>query len=281
MKKILVPTDFSPFSDYGLHMAVHIAKVIGPVRIYLLNIIPPPVITGFFPSSDMAEIEESRVYVAALHHANKKRLKRQMDEYQDFGVPIRTVIMIDHISDGLERFITQHHIDMVVMGTSRESTLDEYFLGNHTEQLMRIASCPVITVKKPIKDFHIKNILLGIDLKSEWKSQLSLIRDFSAIFQAELHLLNICEIDEDQKEISQQLEKIAIQNHLESYSINVKYEENKEAGLIRFARENQCDMIVLLSHQRSAIQHFFMGSISEDLVKYTDLPVMSIGLKAA
>ncbi len=55
-------------------------------------------------------------------------------------------------------------IDLVVMGTSGEENAAEAFTGNHTEQVIKISKCPVLSVRDgfQIKDFN--KIVLAVNV---------------------------------------------------------------------------------------------------------------------
>jgi nucleotide-binding universal stress UspA family protein len=281
MKRLLVPTDFTDIAEYGLTMALQIAKQCAEVEIYLLNIITPPESAAFSSTGEMINYEEGLMYASALRKANQKKINSLASQYRDQGVRIVPAIIIEHMQDGIQRFIDDYEIDLVVMGTSRQSTFEEYFIGNHTEQVMRVARCPVIAVKEPVKEFKLKDILLTLDLKSPSEYCIKYVKDFAEDFQSAIHLLYVSNEKNQKQERLQQLEQLALKCELTNYTVNVISERNKEAAIIRFAKENHMDMIASITHGRSGFAHLILGSISEDLVKDTDLPVFSINSKAA
>lgn len=280
MKRLLVPTDFSDIAEYGMSMAVQIAKQCDDCEIYLLNIITPPESAAFSSTGEMINYEEGLMYVSALRKANKKKLNSIASQFRTEGVTIIPSLIIEHLQDGIHRFIDEHEIDLVVMGTSRESTFEEYFIGNHTEQVMRVSRCPVIAVKNPVTEFRIKDILLIVDIKQPAPYCIKYVRQFAEDFNAAIHLLYITKENNEQQH-NEKLEKLALEAELTNYTVNILRDKNKEAAIIRFARENRMDMIASITQGRSGLAHLIMGSISEDLVKDTDIPVFSINYRAA
>ncbi|HSR67545.1 MAG TPA: universal stress protein [Acidobacteriota bacterium] len=51
------------------------------------------------------------------------------------------------------------------------------------------------------------------------------------------------------------------------------------AGIVEYAEENKVDMIVMGTHGRSALGHFFLGSVAEKVVRHAPCPVLSVGPK--
>ena len=48
-----------------------------------------------------------------------------------------------------------------------------------------------------------------------------------------------------------------------------------EDGIFNYSIKNKIDSIALPTHGRRGLAHFFSGSISEDLVNHSDIPVIT------
>ena len=51
---------------------------------------------------------------------------------------------------------------------------------------------------------------------------------------------------------------------------------NPAAKIIEIAKSSDIDLIVLGTHGRSGIAHFFMGSVAERVVQLADCPVLTV-----
>ncbi len=49
------------------------------------------------------------------------------------------------------------------------------------------------------------------------------------------------------------------------------------AGILEHALDNNFDMIVMGTHGRSALAHFFLGSVAEKVVRHAHCPVLTVG----
>jgi nucleotide-binding universal stress UspA family protein len=47
-------------------------------------------------------------------------------------------------------------------------------------------------------------------------------------------------------------------------------------AILRTARENQCDLIVMGTHGRAGLNRFLMGSVAEEVVRKAPCPVMTV-----
>jgi nucleotide-binding universal stress UspA family protein len=53
--------------------------------------------------------------------------------------------------------------------------------------------------------------------------------------------------------------------------------EGDPAGaILRAARENQCDLIVMGTHGRAGLNRFLRGSVAEEVVRKAPCPVMTV-----
>lgn len=52
----------------------------------------------------------------------------------------------------INRYVDEHDVDLIVVGTHGRTGVDRYLLGSVTEKLLRTASVPVLTVRRPEDD---------------------------------------------------------------------------------------------------------------------------------
>lgn len=280
MKKILVPVDFSEECYYGLNLAIKIAqKTLG--QIFLLNCVPPPTPT-FNSLGDMIkhkeEVDDEHRFTYELIKSTKHKMEDLVQEFISENVPLMPVIKVAELPDGVTEVIEQEGIDLVVMGTSGETAFSELLSGNHTEQVIRIFKCPVISVKKNVERFELKNILLATDLRTETVEKIEYVKRFAHLFNARIHVLHIADTDETEAEVRDKLANFAYKHQLENYSLNVLDYGDEVKGIRDFARQINADMIVAITHPRSSLADFIFRrhSISEELVEESFRPVLTL-----
>src|SRR5688572_32883321 len=121
MKKILVPTDFTPIAELGLRLAVEIAKRSG-AAISLVNFTRHPFGQTFSVTGEVntdTDRDDERFTIQLLK-ANKAKLEALDARYSQSGVVINHAIIDDDLPDGIDQYLQQELIDLVVMGTSGE-----------------------------------------------------------------------------------------------------------------------------------------------------------------
>jgi nucleotide-binding universal stress UspA family protein len=80
-------------------------------------------------------------------------------------------------------------------------------------------------------------------------------------------------------------ERAQIENYLEKHKLpdlschTVVLEGSGADPLLKFADENDMELIVMTSHGHTGLEHWLFGSVAERVVRYASCPVMTIGRK--
>src|SRR5688572_24849486 len=123
MKKILVPTDLSDVAELGLRLAVEIAKRCG-ATISLVNFTRHPLGKTFSSTGEInLGVDETEVpFNIELLKATKDKLEILVADYLKEGVTVNFAIIDDKFKDGIDTYLSNENIDLIVMGTSGEET---------------------------------------------------------------------------------------------------------------------------------------------------------------
>lgn len=145
LKKILMPTDFSSCAGSALGHAVALAEQFG-AELHLLHVVvlhqDDPHNPGYtFPGLDelhqrMEEVASSEMqrWVADPRAAGLKVVEAQT----------RHIAAAPAILD----YAARENIDLIVLGTHGRRGLRRFLLGSVTEEVVRSASCPVLTYRE-------------------------------------------------------------------------------------------------------------------------------------
>jgi len=85
----------------------------------------------------------------------------------------------------------------------------------------------------------------------------------------------------DEEEYQRYIEKQLAEESMDTDSrVSVKTTQKQNisaaAGIIESIQEDGCDLVVMGSHGRSALTHFFLGSVTEKVVRYSPVPVLTV-----
>jgi nucleotide-binding universal stress UspA family protein len=141
MKTLLVPTDFSEHSARALEVAREIAQLSGGkihlLHCYQLNVggVSPYGVT--IPDDFNARVRDAA-------EAELSALEKSVAET---GVAVEAHLTPRYPSEAISDLARELDADLIVMGTRGATGLKHILLGSVAERTLRIAPCPVLTVK--------------------------------------------------------------------------------------------------------------------------------------
>lgn len=149
LKHILVPTDFSEPSHVALRYATALADRFGAC-IHLLHAIQSPFEQPWAAeiyAVSMADFEQVARRESDLEMA-KMLSAADREKYcaclvTEVGPPFLTIL----------NYAAREAIDLIVMGTHGRGAIAHLLIGSVAENVVRKASCPVLTVRHPEHEF--------------------------------------------------------------------------------------------------------------------------------
>lgn len=285
MKKILVPTDLSPIAERGLSLAVEIAER-SEAEISLVNFTRHPFGKTFTAMGEVRSKvdQEGELFNLQLLHINKQKLDALAEKCSQRGVDIQTAIVDEDFKDGIDEYLHRESIDLIVMGTSGEENATEAFTGNHTEQVIKISTCPVLSVRDgyQVKDFS--KIVLAVNVmkdKSHVNNALNTLADLAACFDSHIYLVHVRDraTDYSNLDLNMYFTKMAEDAALRNYTVNIFEADDQANGVIAFAREIKAGLIAVIKNSSDGIFRIFSNHFSDRLVKEVGRPVFTFNLQ--
>jgi nucleotide-binding universal stress UspA family protein len=170
--------------------------------------------------------------------------------------------------------------DLIVIGSRGHNDFDGIFTGSNTEKVVRYSTTPVLVVKSKPKNVDFNHVVLAIDFNvnsvSPVKNALELLKQLAkkvTLLHINLPNLGFLSTDEIQEQVDEFL-KLGKLEHIKD-SIDFTADHNVEDGIINYAKREDADVLAIITHGRTGLNHFFGGSISEDLVNHSKLPVVT------
>jgi nucleotide-binding universal stress UspA family protein len=140
LKQILIPIDFSDYSDQALRWGVSLAQKYG-AQLLLLHVIPEVLeeVSARESAGEQLVIDLTAEVEAQLHEIARQGLKE--------GVAVDVRVADGEPADAILRMARQEKVDLIVMGTHGRTGLSHLLLGSTAEAVVRAAACPVFTVR--------------------------------------------------------------------------------------------------------------------------------------
>lgn len=141
LRRILVPTDFSPPAQTALAYAKTLAAEFGS-RLYLLHVIATPEVSW--------GAEASTYSWPTLLADLEKDARTQLQDLIAAGDPVADRVTMETMTgvpvDGILDYAETHQIDLIVMGTHGRGMVGHLLLGSVAERVVRRSPAPVLTL---------------------------------------------------------------------------------------------------------------------------------------
>jgi len=281
MIKILVPTDFSTCANNAVDVALQIANQLnGEVHFY--HRMDLPNIWNELSVEEKTAFTETQVKIKKTHEALNQLEKRSKEAYPK--VRITTTFSQGHLISTITQYVDAFDIDLIVMGSHGASGINEWLIGSNTQKVVRLAHCPVLTIKNSIEKIDFSHIVFAANYDSNLKPAFRQLIDFARLFNAHLHLLTVDTpsfYQEPQYAVIESMEEFK-QLCKEKVECSIHHFEdlNTLQGIKHFSEKFDIKMVAMATHGRKKLARAIMGSLTETVVNHLEIPVLSINLKA-
>jgi nucleotide-binding universal stress UspA family protein len=271
---ILVPLDFSASSLNALETALHLAKQ-QQAKITLLNVVDSGLIFGFKGAYYVSEkaIDDMVEASAGMLHpllANLKEHKLECTSQIKVGLVPQVIV----------KTASDNDVDLIIMGAHGASGVREFIIGSTAQQVIKITSCPVLTVPANKKWVDFKTILFPIRPIAEGVEKYDFLRKIIRHDNTSIKVLILASTDYD-------VEKKTLQKLVKELKTKVTEDEIKISGslksggnmpkaVLRMSKSVGADMIVITLKNETAFKQSFIGSFEQYIVNHATVPVLSI-----
>jgi len=298
VRRMLVPVDFSEPSVLAIDYASKIATRLGAELNLIYVLEPPPLLTGM--RGTPLYITDAESGLRAREHL---RIVAELHE-----LPLRSEYI--HVRKGrpfdeICQLAREIDIDLIVLPTRGNTDLKHLALGSTAERVVRHAQCPVLVLRAgskpgsnrrwPAESPSFRRIVVPVDFSRNSIRGLAYAKVIAREFASSLLLLNSVQPqyfvtnDEyaryDFPMLIEQVEKLAQRQMRELVRAtnwqDLKVESTVEIGhagqqICERARDRRADLIVISSHSRKGLEHMFIGSTAEFVVRHARCPVLVV-----
>ncbi len=310
IERVLVPVDFSECAGPALRQATVWAQRCG-AELHFLHVARVP----WYLGATRTSVEELRALkivarvkadaeMAGLVVFVKRQTGQEPRSKVTHGTPRNVILEAAELSD----------YDLIVMGTHGRTGLAHLFLGSTTEGVVRRAPCPVLTVRgDPVqapapaeaaaagsaKEGQLKKILVPVDFSRHSRAALEYALGLSKIFDAAVEVQHVVEIQPSYAPVGDPLVSGRVINPVGPFiafaesraveQLTAMLEPFEAQGWkigrkvvmgyprdVLLAAARSYDLIVVGTHGRKGLSHFFLGSVAEQIVRRASCPVLTI-----
>jgi nucleotide-binding universal stress UspA family protein len=278
MKKIIVPTDFSPNAGKALNFAVEIAKV-AKASVLLVHV------------SDMVDIPFREKTALELKYnlphddciqLELSNIQQDIETGKQFSID--TKLYAGHISTTIIQAAEENHADMIIMGTLGDAAFKEKLFGSITAAVIGKSTIPVLAV--PIlSEWDVpKHILMVVNHFEEDPAMAKPAIELAALFDAKVTVVVFTDkqtaVPADYLENARGI--VSYEEKLKAAFNDINLEPDRLYGndfvetLDEYIDENYIDILVMLTHKRNLAESLFHRSMTKKMSYHTNTPLLAI-----
>ncbi|MGB9765279.1 MAG: universal stress protein [Candidatus Saccharicenans sp.] len=280
IKNILWATDFSSEAQMALIQADYLAKKFG-ASIKALHVVP-----DFAPAlyetrgvvvAELVERQEESQMIA------QEKLKKISEKT---GIKFsKTMVEIGSAGRKIPEVAEKEKCQLIAIGRKGMSALEKILMGSVASKVLRHSRIPVLVTPKKRKNPEIKNILVPTDFSENEEKERDYAWFVASKLKADLTLIYILELydfkfspDQVKKIMDEALERLKNRKRRKAeFQVKevVVRDLNAAAGIVTYAAKERFDLI-LMSTCVSPVERFFLGSTTEKVISYTNVPVLAL-----
>jgi nucleotide-binding universal stress UspA family protein len=273
VKKCIVPTDFSETSKNAARFAVQLAAEIKDCSLVLYHAFDP--VTAGSDGSLLPDNDQDARKQISLSALNN--LKNDLARIAP--VPIACVAEEGSLINNLEKIFHHQELDLIIMGITGATRLDQILMGSNTLKVVEQKFCPVMIIPPDAVYRSIKTVIFCSDFKDvEATTPIKALRSILDIFKPAFHVVNVD--TEHYVELSDafKAEKARLEDMLSGY--NPEFSFIRMYGFVEsinlFAQDRQADLIITVPRRHSFLGGLFKTSHTQKLAYHSHIPILAV-----
>ena len=279
-QKILVPTDFSKYSEKVLEC---VRELPGAKEVVLLNVVGPadPLARVWDPGG---RIEDA-----------KAKLDEQKKILEDRGLNVKIraeVIMEGEIARVIQKVADQEKISLIAMSAKGKGVVEGIVLGNVAKNILRYGNTNLLLMRYKVLEDHgeptlerfcshpFSKVLCPTDLSDPAFETIAFIKGIRGV--GEILLQHVVFRGETWKEVEGHVVEAtknlnAISNEIEQAGLKVKVQVSVGSPaeqISDFASKEDVSLIVMNAYGKGWLKQLTVGSTTYDVAKMADRPVL-------
>jgi nucleotide-binding universal stress UspA family protein len=278
-KNILVPYDFREMSEITLGQTYNLARLT-ELDITLLHVYEEanPVTRMFIDdkSDDIIKKIEGKLQEVAV------RAKAES------GIEIHTMVARGRVHAKIVEVAEMIQAKYIVMSLSSnfEPEPDKKMVGANLSRVIRSAKCPVMTITSKTHYDGCRSILLPLDLSKQTRHKVTWAIDVAKKFNSKIKVVSALWSKNNEEVVTQiRGQLIQVRKFIEEKGVEVSAEiiESEHGSrtlipaILDYAhQQGDIDLIMIMTQQEVGWVEFFVGSHATEIIRSSDIPVMSV-----
>ncbi len=223
----------------------------------------------------------------------------EMARSADADLEVMTVVTRGTPFQSIREYATRREIDVIAMGTTGRTGLDRVLLGSVTENVLRTARTPVLAVPPNADATEIDDVAFGeFLLPTDGSDGAEIAADWGIALASQLESIVHAVYSVDTSRVSRAKAPDELLSALEDSGEDALETVRQRADdadvtvsgalatgppadvILATSGERDVDLIVMGTHGRTGVGQWFLGSVTENVVRQADVPVFCVPVSA-
>ncbi|MCS6990207.1 MAG: universal stress protein [Chloroherpetonaceae bacterium] len=279
VKHILCPIDFSEKSLQVIDHATRLADVFG-AKISALNVVDDmaPEYASYRRSArDMQALRRT------LEQDSQNRMKLHIEPRLRSFADSQALTVFGKPAEVIVKVAKERRAELIMMATRSLGLASQFILGSTTYKIVRTAPCPLMVFSKPELKFRALRILFPTDFSELSMLSLPYLYKLALDYGSDVHIVHFRQAhnaaSRDPAREMDALRRNAASNRIPFNRIivndNIKG-VTPGAAVLKYAKDNGIDLIVLSAHGMSGYKQFFLGTTAVEVSSKSECPVLIV-----
>jgi len=203
-------------------------------------------------------------------------------QFEGANVDVKQIVQEGDAGETICDIARSHRCDLVVIGATGRSAIERILLGSTSDYIATHAPCSVLVVRPGMTIEQRDGLCIAIGYEESGPAQAALeeIEEFKWGKQVELHVVSVCQnlallpsaaVDEIRMGAKRAFERL--HGMAESTQTHLVEKNHIGEGLVNFAEDHHCDILVVGETPRTRLGRVLMGSTTRFVLRHAPCSV--------
>lgn len=279
-ERVLIPTDGSERGERAAAHGVALAAA-SDAEVHALNVVDASAL-------DVGDFSDAAAIRDALAEQGERATQTVADLAAEYGLETVTAVRDGTPARTILRYVGEEEVDLVAMATHGRTGFRRAILGSVTEQVVRKATVPVLTVHpgEGAPDTDYESILVATDGGAESAAATDHAVDIATRFDATIEALSVVDttlsregalLEALRSTCGAAVREVETAGARRDVAVTTEIREGDPAKtIVEYAGERDVDLVAMGTHGRTGLDRFVTRSVAERVVRWADVPVLAV-----
>lgn len=286
---ILIPVDFSEYSERACRIGFNHAKAIGAevvlLHVFFIPVFPRGIMLDNLMPYQTVDEETSLTLQKNVQHKMdhfEKSVRKSIKSGDYPEVPFTCILQYGLPEDEILSYAKEHKPTLIIMGTRGSGKKDIDLIGSVTAEVIEQAKVPVLTIPEEttLQDLaDVKRIAFGMQFEHR---DLVVFEKLYKFFEHKPVQFYLFHLEHEKGDVWDEIKLGGVKEYFtKQYPDAVIHNEIIDANdfsvsLDRFLQKNRIDIVALPTYSRNIFSRLFNQSVARKMLFHTNTPILAM-----